>query len=299
MINKIVFFVILIIAPTVLFAQKVKISGTVYDFDNKPIDFVLVTQKGSLTPTFTNFKGQYQISANKGDSITVVFTLMGYQTTERTIVPIGNTTLNIMMRESSTELGELVVEGQKKQTSSVQNIEVGKTALLADPTGGSIENIIKGELGVSNTNELSSQYSVRGGSYDENIVYVNGIEVYRPLLIRSGQQEGLSFINPNMTGKVGFSSGGFDASYGDKMSSVLDITYKKPKEFEAAASASLLGVSAYVGSAGKRFTQVTGVRYKTAKNLLGTTDMIAVFPSMILPSTGICSPGRTRTSSPT
>ena len=112
--------------------------------------------------------------------------------------------------------------------------------------------------GVSSNNELSSQYSVRGGSYDENIVYVNGLEVFRPLLIRSGQQEGLSFVNPDLTETVNFSAGGFEARYGDKMSSVLDITYKKPKQLEGSVSGSLMGANAYVGSSSGKFTQVTG-----------------------------------------
>ena len=125
---------------------------------------------------------------------------------------------------------------------------------------------------MSSNNELSSQYNVRGGSFDENMVYVNGIEIYRPLLIRSGQQEGLSFINPDMVQSVGFSTGGYEAKYGDKMSSVLDITYKKPERLEGSASVSLLGASAYVGVATKKLTWTNGIRYKTNQYLLGTLD---------------------------
>lgn len=280
--GKKILSILFFILPLTIFAQKVKISGTVFDFDNNPMDFVMISEKGTLNATFTNVKGNYQISVSKGDSATLVFSSMGYQKTERTIVPIGNMNLNIMMRENN-ELTEVVVEGQKKQQTSMQDINVGNTNLLADPSGGNIEAQLKvGGMGVSSNNELSSQYSVRGGSYDENIVYVNGIEIYRPLLIRSGQQEGLSFINPNMTGKVGFSSGGYDASYGDKMSSVLDITYKKPKSFEASATASLMGLSAYVGSSSKRYSQVTGIRYKTSKNLLGSMDTDAEYDPSFL-----------------
>nr|HPH73365.1 TonB-dependent receptor [Paludibacteraceae bacterium] len=147
-----------------------------------------------------------------------------------------------------------------------------KFRLMPDASGGNIESLLVTFAGVSSTNELSSQYSVRGGNYDENSVYVNGIEVYRPLLVRSGQQEGLSFINPDMVNSVEFSAGGFDSKFGDKMSSVLNITYKKPKKFEAATSVSLLGASAYVGSAGKKFTQMHGMRYKTSAYLLGSLD---------------------------
>ena len=126
--------------------------------------------------------------------------------------------------------------------------------------------------GVNSSNELSSQYSVRGGNFDENIVYINGIEVYRPLTVRSGQQEGLSIINPDMVGAVGFSSGGFSAEYGDKMSSVLDIIYKHPEAFEGSVSASFLGATASVGQSTKKFSQLHGVRYKTNSTLLSSLD---------------------------
>ncbi len=259
-----------------LSAQQAKINGTVTNFDNNPVDFVSVSMQGSPIGVFTNNQGKYQITSPLGDSVTIVFSRIGYQRVERKIANVtGNMTINIMMRE--TVLEEVTVLGEKAQTSTMGKIEVGKTGLQADPTGGSIESIIALGAGVSSTNEMSSQYSVRGGNYDENIVYVNGIEIYRPLLIRSGQQEGLSFINPDMTREVKFSTGGFDASYGDKMSSALDITYKKPKAFEASATASLLGASAYIGSSSGRFTQVTGVRYKTTRVLLGTLDTNAEY----------------------
>ena len=148
--------------------------------------------------------------------------------------------LNVMMHSASLELGEVVATAIRKQTTTLETLNADKVKLLPDPAGGSIESLVVTYAGVSTNNELSSQYSVRGGSYDENIVYVNGMEVFRPLLIRSGQQEGLSFINPDMTESVNFSAGGFEARYGDKMSSVLDITYKKPKAFEGSASASFM-----------------------------------------------------------
>ena len=259
-----------------LSAQQAKISGSVTNFDNSPVDFVSVAMEGSALGVFTNNQGKYQITAPIGDSITLVFSRIGYQRTQRKIAKVtGNMSLNIMMREIVLE--EVTVLGEKAQTSTMSKIEVGKTNLLTDPTGGSIESIISLAPGVSSTNEMSSQYSVRGGNYDENIVYVNGIEVYRPLLLRSGQQEGLSFINPNMTKDVKFSTGGFEASYGDRMSSALDITYKKPQAFEASVAGSLLGANAYVGSSSGRFTQITGFRYKTTRALLGTLDTNAEY----------------------
>lgn len=281
MIKRFLVLLLIIFLTNNIFSQSVKISGTVVDFDNRPIGGVLISQKGKpLNATFTNGKGLYQITVSANDSVSLVFSMMTYQTSERDIVtsPDGkDMVLNVMLRETPQQLDEVTVIGEQRQVTTMGKIDADKVKLLADPSGGSIETLISAQAGVSTTNELSSQYSVRGGNYDENIVYVNGIEVYRPLLIRAGQQEGLSFINPNMTQSVGFSSGGYDASYGDKMSSVLDITYKKPTGFEASATASLLGASAYVGSATKKFTQITGVRYKTAKVLLGTMDTDAEY----------------------
>ncbi len=268
-----IFFLFILISP--LFSQQVKISGTVSNFENMPVDFVRVSVQGTATADFTNREGKYQISIPATDSVTIEFSTVGYQKVERKISATSNRTLNVMLRENI--LDEVTVTGSKAQTTTTTDIEIGNTNLLTDVSGGSVESIIATQAGVSSTNELSSQYSVRGGNYDENIVYVNGIEIYRPLLIRSGQQEGLSFINPNMTESVKFSSGGYEASYGDKMSSVLDIAYKKPERFEASVAGSLLGANAYIGSSSKRFTQVTGFRYKTTKSLLGTTDTEAEY----------------------
>jgi hypothetical protein len=276
---KKIYFLLFLLASLPVFGQKrATITGFVYDFDNKPMDFVSVSHKGSIIGTFTDSKGAYSITVPVGDSVTIVFSCMGYLKTQRVIPKMtANMRLNVMMRENANALGEVVVTGRQKQTSTMQKVDAGNVKLLADPSGGSIESIIVTLAGVSSTNELSSQYSVRGGSYDENIVYVNGIEVNRPLLIRSGQQEGLSFINPNLTGSVGFSAGGYDASYGDKMSSVLDIGYRKPENFEASVSGSFLGGNMHVGTAGKRFTQITGIRYKTNKSLVGTMDTKAEY----------------------
>lgn len=259
-------------------AQQAKISGTITDIDGSAVDFVNVAVKNSALGVMSNFKGQYQIQVSQKDSVNLVFSRMGYQTSERKFPQVtGNITVNVTLAKKENIIEEVVVTGEKAQTTTTGKIEVGNMNQLADPSGGNIESIIATEPGVSKTNELSSQYSVRGGNYDENMVYINGIEVYRPLLIRSGQQEGLSAINPNMTQEVKFSTGGFEASYGDKMSSVLDITYKKPKAFEAAVTGSLLGANAYIGSSSGRFTQVTGIRYKTTKSLLSTMDTDAEY----------------------
>ncbi|GHT50214.1 TonB-dependent receptor [Bacteroidia bacterium] len=167
----------------------------------------------------------------------------------------------------------VVTTTARPQGTTMERIHQGQGRRSVDATGGSIESLVMtAGTGVSSTNELSTQYAVRGGNYDENMVYVNGIEVYRPLLVRSGQQEGLSFINPDLTQSVQFSSGGFDARYGDKMSSVLDVTYKKPKKTEGGFTGSMLGGSVYFGNTAGKFSQITGVRYKRGTTLLNTLD---------------------------
>lgn len=261
------------------FGQKhVKITGYVRDVDGSPLELVLVQIKNTLNGAMTNEKGYYSISTSPGDSVAVIFSCLGYNKAERILPSLQqDMRLNVQMNYTSIDLGEVVAVGTRYQTSTLQTMNADRVKLLPDPAGGSIESLVVTFAGVSSSNELSSQYSVRGGSYDENIVYVNGLEVFRPLLIRSGQQEGLSFINPDLTEAVNFAAGGFEARYGDKMSSVLDITYKKPKLFEGSASASLLGANAYVGSSIGKFTQITGVRYKTGRSLLKTMDTDAEY----------------------
>lgn len=261
------------------FGQKhVKITGYVRDADGSPLELVLVQIKNTLNGAMTNEKGYYSITTSPGDSVAVIFSCLGYNKAERILPSLQqDMRLNVQMNYTSIDLGEVVAVGTRYQTSTLQTMNADRVKLLPDPAGGSIESLVVTFAGVSSSNELSSQYSVRGGSYDENIVYVNGLEVFRPLLIRSGQQEGLSFINPDLTEAVNFAAGGFEARYGDKMSSVLDITYKKPKLFEGSASASLLGANAYVGSSIGKFTQITGIRYKTGRSLLKTMDTDAEY----------------------
>lgn len=261
------------------FGQKhVKITGYVRDADGSPLELVLVQIKNTLNGAMTNEKGYYSITTSPGDSVSVIFSCLGYNKAERILPSVQqDMRLNAQMNYTSIDLGEVVATAIRKQTTTLETLDASRVKLLPDPAGGSIESLVVTFAGVSSNNELSSQYSVRGGSYDENIVYVNGLEVFRPLLIRSGQQEGLSFINPDLTESVNFAAGGFEARYGDKMSSVLDIKYKKPTLFEGSASASLLGANAYIGSSIGKFTQVTGVRYKTGRSLLKTMDTDAEY----------------------
>ena len=212
------------------------------------------------------------MTLHSADSVVIRFSMVGYKTKTRVLRnPRGKQTLQIVLY-SNNVLSDVVVTGTRQQTGQTQEIKKEDLKNMPSTTGNAVEELIQGQAGVSTHSELSSQYNVRGGSFDENSVYINNIEIYRPLLVRSGQQEGLSIINPDMVEKIGFSTGGFEAKYGDKMSSALDITYRFPKKFEVSATASLLGASAYVGYGNKKFSISNGIRYKTTQYLLGTMD---------------------------
>ena len=221
----------------------------------------------------TGLEGDYRITTPARDTLVIVFTCIGYNEESRTLINAkGDMTINMRMRENSTMLQGVEVTEVRKQTGSMQHLDASDYKLAADATGGSIESMISTMAGVSSGNELSSQYSVRGGTYDENSVYINGIEVYRPQLITSGQQEGLSIINPDLVGAVGFSTGGFPAEYADKMSSALDITYREPESFEGSVGVSLLGANLAIGQSSKHFSQLHGVRYKRNNSLLSSLE---------------------------
>lgn len=267
----ILFFVALI--SFVCSIAQVKIRGKVTDQDNKAVEFATVKIKGTALGTTTGLDGGYQISAPQRDTLVVTFTCIGYNDESRTLIGAsGDVTLNMRMRENVKQIGEVEVTEIKKQTGSMQTISADDYKLAADATGGSVESLITTMAGVSSSNELSTQYSVRGGTYDENSVYINGIEVYRPLLITSGQQEGLSIINPDLVGAIGFSTGGFTAEYADKMSSALDITYRQPEAFEGSLALSLMGGSFALGQSTKHFSQLHGIRYKRNTSLLSSLE---------------------------
>ena len=267
-----------------LYARNVRIYGYVVDSDNRGIELanvVSIQDAGLRTPdkrlnsadsetsetnvispssfildlssqqegTTTNRNGYYElVLMEPSDTITLVYSMIGYTTVyQRIVSPQEVLNVNVEMATSEEWLEEVEVRGVKRQTTMMDHIDAGASRVMPDATGGSIESLLITFAGVNQNNELSSQYNVRGGSFDENVVYVNGIEVHRPLLIRSGQQEGLSFVNPSMVENVEFSAGGYGAQYGDKMASVLDIRYKRPERFEGSLSASLLGASVYVG----------------------------------------------------
>ena len=254
-------------------AQTFTLRGRVTDGEGNPVEFASVTCPSQGRATVTSLQGQYELKLLSADSVVVKFSMLGYRTKTRVLRrPKGTQTLQVTLTEQASTLGEVTVAGQKIQSGQTQDIGTKPLHSLPSTTGNAVEELIQSQAGVSTHSELSSQYNVRGGSFDENSVYINSVEVYRPFLVRSGQQEGLSVINPDMVERIGFSTGGFEAKYGDKMSSALDITYRRPKRFEATAAASLLGGSAYVGFSNKKLAWANGLRYKTTKYLLGSLE---------------------------
>lgn len=254
-------------------AQTFTLQGRVTDTNGSPIEFCSVSIPKQGKATMTNLQGEYVLTVNTADSVVVRYSLVGYKTKTRVLRnPKGKQTFLIQLSDDNTSLSEITVTEERRQTSQSQKLDLEDVKNGPSTTGNAVEEMIQQQAGVSTHNELSSQYNVRGGSFDENSVYINNVEIYRPFLVRSGQQEGLSIINPDMVERVDFSTGGFEAKYGDKMSSALNITYKKPKPFESAITASLLGGSAYVGFGNKKFTWQNGIRYKTNKMMLGGGD---------------------------
>ena len=250
----------------------VKISGLVTDEKNEPLEFVTV-KAGKTIGTTTGLDGRYTLSVPETDTIRVTFSCIGYeQSTRRLTDASGDVTVNWKMQPLTFSLDGVEVTDYRKQLGGMQQIDRNDLRHSPDVSGGSVESLLTTLAGVNSSNELSSRYSVRGGNYDENSVYINGVEVYRPQLVTSGQQEGMSVINPDMVGAISFSTGGFPARYGDRMSSVLDITYREPEAFEGSVSASLMGASAAVGSSSNRFSQLHGIRYKQNSSLLGSLD---------------------------
>lgn len=280
-ISKLFILVFCLLLSASLFAEtEMRVYGYVFDTDREPIEFVTVQVVGSSVGTITRSDGYYELTFPLADTASILYSFLGYESFSYKInTKHPRVQKMVILKESAIVLGEAEIKTFRDQTSSVDVLDLSKLKSIPNVSGGGIESLISTYAGVSAGNELSSQYSVRGGSYDENSVYVNNIEVYRPLLIRSGQQEGLSFINPELVAAVSFSAGGFDPKYGDKMASVLDIQYKKPKGFEASVSASLLGASAYVGhlSNNKKFSQIHGIRYKSSNYMLGALEVDGAF----------------------
>ena len=261
-----------VLMSTAALADGFTLKGKVTDEESNALELVTVSCLSQGKVTMTNLKGEFSLDLQSADSVEVRFSMVGYGVRKRVFRhPKGKMTVQIVMYPMES-LQEITVTERRRQTGQTEQLDVNSLKLTPSTTGNAVEELIQQQAGVSSHNELSSQYNVRGGSFDENSVYINNVEVYRPLLISSGQQEGLSIINPDMVEKIGFSTGGFEAKYGDKMSSALDITYRHVEGFEANLSASLLGASGYLGVGNKRFSMSHGLRYKTNRYLLGSLE---------------------------
>lgn len=254
-------------------AQTFTLSGRVIDENNDPVEFASVSCPKQGKMTMTSLKGDYSLQLQSADSVEIRFSMVGYKTKVRTLRrPRGKQTMQVVLHSSDNALSEVTITGKRIETGQTQELSKEHLKSMPSTTGNAVEEMIQSQAGVSTHSELSSQYNVRGGSFDENSVYINNVEIFRPFLVRSGQQEGISVINPDMVEKIGFSTGGYEARYGDKMSSALNIEYRRPKRFEASATASMLGASVFVGMSNKKFSWSNGLRYKTTKYLLGSMD---------------------------
>ncbi len=265
---------VLLLLPFTAMSQTATVKGVVTDESGNPVELANIIVKGENKGTVSDKHGKFTLVVPAGKKITLVITYIGLVNKEvnLNLKPGEITKLNVSLESSTTTLPGLEVKDRKLRTESLVRLNPKNTRVAASVTG-SVESIIKTLPGVSTTSEMSSQYSVRGGNFDENLVYVNDIEIYRPFLVNSGQQEGLSFINPAMVSSILFSAGGFGAKYGDKMSSVLDVKYIKPTEFGGSVSASFLGADISVRDNIKdKFTYLIGVRYKSNSYLVNSLE---------------------------
>ena len=278
--QKIFFIAIFMIATLHAVAQEFTLQGRVTDQDMNPVELATVSVAKQGKVALTSLKGEFSMRLHSADSVVVKFSMIGYKTKTRVLRnPKGKQTLQVILYNFDNMLGEVQVMGEKIQTGQNQELKSIDIKMAPSANGNAVENLIQQQAGVSTHDEMSSQYNVRGGAFDENSVYINNVEVFRPFLVRSGQQEGLSVINPYMVDKIGFSTGGYAAKYGDKMSSALDITYKtlKPQGskktiVEGSVAASLLGADAYLGIGTKKLSWLNSVRYKTNSYLLGSLE---------------------------
>ena len=277
--QKLFIMTICLIATLKMMAQEFTLQGRVTDDDNNPVELATVSVASQGKVAFTSLRGEFSMHLHSADSVAVKFSMIGYKTKVRVLrKPRGKQTLQVVLHTDATMLSDVNVTGEKIQSDQTQEIKIKDIKMAPSANGNGVEGIIQQQAGVSTHSELSSQYNVRGGAFDENSVYINNVEIYRPFLVRSGQQEGLSVINPYMVDKIGFSTGGYGAKYGDKMSSALDITYKtlkakgKKPVVEGSLAASLLGTDAYIGIGTRKLSWLNSVRYKTTSYLLGSLE---------------------------
>ncbi len=271
---KIIVLLMMLLQMQNLFAQqKAKVYGVIKNEEGKPIDFVSVSIQGTSNGVRTGNTGFYLVEIPAGITSTLVFSFVGYETQTTNILLQANEEkqMDIVLKLKTHFLHPINIRTQIERVEGMTPIDTRQLQQMINASGN-LEGILRATGLASSNNEMSSQYSVRGGNFDENVVYVNDFEIYRPFLIRSGQQEGLTFANPDMVSNLKFSAGGFQAKYGDKLSSVLDITYKQPKDFSGSVTASLLGqaVSLQGTSKNRKFSWITGFRNKTNQILLSS-----------------------------
>lgn len=259
-----------------LFSQaEWNISGTIKDTAGHAIDMVIIKVIDSQLVSTSDRNGNFKLSFSESKDYIVSFSKMNYATKELLINNrISGKNIDIILDSKDIQIDEILISDQKMQENNLLKIETRLLNNIPSVSGDQIQTLVKTMPGVASGNELSSNYSVRGGNFDENLVYINGIEIFRPALLQSGQQEGLNMANPDLVSKIEFSSGGFGAIYDDKMSSVLDIQYRQPTTFKAGTSLSMLGASAFIegNHFNKKFSHLTGFRYKNARYLLKTLD---------------------------
>ena len=282
MLKKILILSLLI--PNIAISQTLK--GIILDEYSAPIEGVNISIMGKQIGTSTNLEGKYELNLPANRSFIINYTFIGYKTINIRVPMLKVGQIYILdqnMEPQSFIKNEIIVEDKQNRKKTLTRIKPKHATIIPNSSGG-VEALIKTLPGVSSANELSSQYSVRGGNFDENLVYIDNIEIYRPFLIRSGQQEGLTFINPDLVGNIIFSAGGFDAKYGDKMSSVLDIKYKKPNKFKASLNTSLLGGSAHFEGISKnnKLSFMTGIRRKSTQYILNSLDTDADYKPVFI-----------------
>lgn len=257
-------------------SNNATIFGKVFDEKGKALELANISIKNSTIGTISNREGEFLLRIPAKRQVVIVFSMIGYKPAEEIINAEEEQKIEIKatLIQIDQEIDEVQITQHRRNKSNMSRIDSKFLSGMTDAGTGGVEALVKTLPGVSTNNELSSQYSVRGGNFDENLVYVNDIEVYRPFLIRAGQQEGMSFINSDMVSSIEFSAGGFDAKYGDKMSSVLDIKYRKPEKFAGSASTSFLGATVHLEDLSKngKLSHISGFRYKTNQYLLGTLD---------------------------
>ncbi len=271
-IKNLLITILFLLIGSLVFAQNARVKGIILDENNNPVENVNISYQSKST--VTNSNGFYSLTVPANKKITLVFTHVSLKKTTASfeLKPNEDFEFNVTMNEKAEQMGEVIITANnRKRVQGITTIEPEVIRRIPGANAG-IENILKTLPGVYSNNELSTQYAVRGGNYDENLVYVNEVEVYRPFLVRSGQQEGLSFTNTDLVQNVDFSAGGFQAKYGDKLSSVLDITYRRPTKFGVAAEASLLGGSLAVDAVSKnqKWSAITGVRYRNNSLLVNS-----------------------------